>query len=135
MDVTKPYTFIGLGAMDVTKPYTFIGFGAMDVTKPYTFIGFGATDVTKPYKFIGFGAMDVTKSYRFIGFGAMDVTKPYKNHIKTIYKPSKTAGGDREAEPSNRDERRQVPRSEFIWPACSIQKSTVCGSEADSADP
>ncbi len=34
MDVTKPYEFIGLGAMDVTKPYEFIGFGAMDVTKP-----------------------------------------------------------------------------------------------------
>ncbi len=29
----------------------------MDVTKPYEFIGFGAMDVTKPYKFIGFGAM------------------------------------------------------------------------------
>ncbi len=28
--------------MDVAKPYTFIGFGAMDVTKPYEFIGFGA---------------------------------------------------------------------------------------------
>ncbi len=27
--------------MDVTKPYEFIGFGAMDVTKPYEFIGFG----------------------------------------------------------------------------------------------
>ena len=27
--------------MDVTKPYEFIGFGAMDVTKPYKFIGFG----------------------------------------------------------------------------------------------
>ena len=26
--------------MDVTKPYEFIGFGAMDVTKPYEFIGF-----------------------------------------------------------------------------------------------
>jgi hypothetical protein len=25
--------------MDVTKPYEFIGFGAMDVTKPYEFIG------------------------------------------------------------------------------------------------
>ncbi len=24
-----------------TKPYNFIGFGAMDVTKPYKFIGFG----------------------------------------------------------------------------------------------
>ncbi len=44
--------------MDVTKPYQFIGFGAMEVTKPYKFIGFGAMDATKPYKFIGFGAMD-----------------------------------------------------------------------------
>ncbi len=40
--------------MDVTKPYKFLGFGAIDVTKPYRFIGFGAMDVTKPYKFIGF---------------------------------------------------------------------------------
>ncbi len=39
--------------MDVTKPYEFIGFGAIDVTKPYEFIGFGAIDVTKPYEFIG----------------------------------------------------------------------------------
>jgi hypothetical protein len=31
----------------------------MEVTKPYEFIGFGAMEVTKPYKFIGFGAMDV----------------------------------------------------------------------------
>ncbi len=48
-----------------------------DHTKPYKFIGFGAMGVTKPYKFIGFGAMDVTKPYKFMGFGAMDVTKPY----------------------------------------------------------
>ena len=32
--------------MDVTKPYEFIGFGAIDVTKPYEFIGFGATRST-----------------------------------------------------------------------------------------
>ena len=56
MEVTKPYKFIGFGAMEVTKPYKFIGFGAMEVTKPYEFIGFGAMEVTKPYKFIGFGA-------------------------------------------------------------------------------
>ena len=31
----------------------------MDVTKPYKFIGFGAMDVTKPYKFIGFGALEL----------------------------------------------------------------------------
>jgi hypothetical protein len=55
--------------MDVTKPYKFLGFGAMDVTKPCKFLGFGAMDVTKPYKFLGFGAMDVTKPYKFIGCG------------------------------------------------------------------
>ena len=54
--------------MDVTKPYEFIGFGAMDVTKPYEFIWCGALYVTIPYEFIGFGAMDVTKPYEFIGF-------------------------------------------------------------------
>ncbi len=31
MDVTKPYEFIGFGAMAATKPYEFMGFGAMDV--------------------------------------------------------------------------------------------------------
>ncbi len=36
---TKPYEFIGFGAMEVTKPYEFLGFGAMEVTKPYEFIG------------------------------------------------------------------------------------------------
>jgi hypothetical protein len=34
--------------MDVTKPYEFIGFGAMEVTKPYEFIGFGITHVAVP---------------------------------------------------------------------------------------
>jgi hypothetical protein len=34
VDVTKPYKFIGFGAMAVTKPYEFIGLGAMDVTNP-----------------------------------------------------------------------------------------------------
>ena len=54
MDVTKPYKFIGLGAMGVTKPYKCIGLGAMDVTKPCKFIGFGAmasepfVDLIKP---------------------------------------------------------------------------------------
>ncbi len=56
---------------DVTKPYKFIGFGAVDVTTPCKFIGLGAVDVATPSKFIGFGAMDVTKPYRFIGFGAL----------------------------------------------------------------
>ncbi len=35
----------------------------MDVTKPYEFIGFGAVDGTKPYKFIGIGAMEVNQSF------------------------------------------------------------------------
>ena len=42
--------------MDVTKPYKFIGFGAMDVTKPYKCTGFGAMGATKPYKCIRFDA-------------------------------------------------------------------------------
>ncbi len=33
----------------------------LDITKPYEFIGFGAIDITKTYEFIGFGAMDVLK--------------------------------------------------------------------------
>ncbi len=37
MAVTKPYEFIGFGAMAVTKPCEFIGFGAMAATKPYEF--------------------------------------------------------------------------------------------------
>ncbi len=41
----------------------------MEVTKPYEFIGFGAMDVTKPYEFIGFWAMHVTKTYEFVGLG------------------------------------------------------------------
>ena len=31
----------GICSWDVTKPYKFIGFGAMDATKPYKFIRFG----------------------------------------------------------------------------------------------
>ncbi len=37
----------------------------MDATKPYEFIGFGAMDVTKTYEFIWFGAMDVRHSESF----------------------------------------------------------------------
>jgi hypothetical protein len=56
-----PRTGIRCRLSDATKPYEFIGFGAMDVTKPYEFIGFGPYDVTKPYEFIGFGPMKVCK--------------------------------------------------------------------------
>ncbi len=50
MDATKPYKFIGFGAMDATKPYKFIRFGAMDATKPYKFIGFAAALAAKPVR-------------------------------------------------------------------------------------
>ncbi len=35
LSITKPYKFIGFGAMDVTKPRNCTGFGAMTVTKPF----------------------------------------------------------------------------------------------------
>ncbi len=38
-------------------------------SKPYEFIGFGAMDVTKLYKFIWFGDSHGPKAYTFIGFG------------------------------------------------------------------
>ena len=82
MDVTKPYQFIGFGAMDDTRPCKFERFCVMDVTKPYKCICFGGCHqtlqiyrvryVTKPYAFIWFGAMDVTKPlsvYRLWGHG------------------------------------------------------------------
>ncbi len=37
MDVTKPYKFIGLGAMYVTKPYNFIWFGGIYGPSLYEF--------------------------------------------------------------------------------------------------
>jgi hypothetical protein len=36
----------------------------MEVTKPYEFIGCGAMDGPKPYKFIGFGIRRATRSSR-----------------------------------------------------------------------
>ncbi len=81
--------------MDVTKPYHFIGFGAMDVAKPSEFIGFGATDVTKPYEFIGFAAMDVTKPYTFIGFGG--VRGPGRNQKQIFMIASKKAATVRDS--------------------------------------
>ncbi len=35
----------------------------MEVTKPYKFIGFGAMEVTKPYKVIGFGVFGLAPSF------------------------------------------------------------------------
>ncbi len=43
MDATKPYKFIGFGAIDATKPYEFIRFGVMSAHKlaKYTYQAFG----------------------------------------------------------------------------------------------
>jgi hypothetical protein len=49
MDVTKPYEFVGFGAMDVTKPYEFIGFGAMDVQGPDTLHGTPVQGPARPW--------------------------------------------------------------------------------------
>ncbi len=65
--------------MDGTKPYKFIGIGAMDGTKPNEFIGFGAMDGTKPYESIGFGAMDGTKAYKS--------SRPAKTHLLPVKQP------------------------------------------------
>ncbi len=48
LQVTKPYTCIGIGAMEVTEPYKFIGFGAMEVTKPYRGPGPGLAGGSRP---------------------------------------------------------------------------------------
>jgi hypothetical protein len=60
----KAETMLTLSAA-VTKPYKFIGFGAMEVTKPYKSTGFGAMEVTKPYKIIGFGAKPIKPSQNY----------------------------------------------------------------------
>ncbi len=68
--------------MDVTKPYKFIGFGAMDVTKPYKFIGFGAMDVTKPYKFIGFCCFLVLSAAR----SSASSKSPFGGRSKSLHR-------------------------------------------------
>ncbi len=52
---TKPYIFIGFGAMDVTKPYDMYMVWGHVSPNPIHLYGLGL-DVTKPYKFIKFGA-------------------------------------------------------------------------------
>ncbi len=46
MDVTKPYEFIGSGAMDVTKPYEFIRFGASSKQNLHNSWASGITEAT-----------------------------------------------------------------------------------------
>ena len=48
----------------------------MEATKPYKFIGFGAVDATKCLSIYQVWAVDATNTFKFIWFGAMDSTKP-----------------------------------------------------------
>ena len=71
MDVTKPYEFIGFGAMDVTKPYEIYkvwGHGCHQTLYIYICIYIyrdrhrrvaGGRALAKPYKSMGFGALAV----------------------------------------------------------------------------
>jgi hypothetical protein len=57
----------------------------MDVTKPYKFIGLGAMYVTKLYKCIGFGFMDVTKLCLKMGLLGNQTGRSYpQNHVESI---------------------------------------------------
>ena len=81
MDVTKPYKFIGFGAMGVTKPCKFTGFGVMDVTKPYEFIRFGAMDVIKQliHRVLATSLKPVGRKRHQMGLGLV-AEKPYRVH-------------------------------------------------------
>ena len=98
--------------MDVTKPYEFIGFGAMDVTKPHEFIVFGAMDVTKPHEFRGFGAMDVTKPHEFIWFWAINCRPVCLQFIRPAGQISSTTGQNR-------------PRTGQAWPKTDQQLTNI----------
>ncbi len=72
--------------MYVTKPYRFIGFGAMYVTKPYKFIVFGDIHGPKPYKFIGFalsGQQERTSIISAAGNPHKDGTRAAPRHQST----------------------------------------------------
>ncbi len=85
MDVTKPYEFIGFGAMDVTKPYEIIGFGGVSKSNAETKASEAGFDPglrgpilptskseqieLRTYEFIGFGGTHGPKPYRCMGFG------------------------------------------------------------------
>ncbi len=59
----------------------------MDVTKPYKFIGFGAMYVTKPYKFIGFGAMVLLRAtIRACPQTPMGLTPPHLSPPRPAYR-------------------------------------------------
>ncbi len=57
--------------MYVTKPYTFIRLGAIYGTKSYEITRFGATCITNPYKFIGFAASTASSSQEAAGTSRM----------------------------------------------------------------
>jgi hypothetical protein len=74
--------------MDVTKPYKFIGFGAMDVTRPCEFIGFGAMNDTKPYEFVGLGSILGARTKDFASRGPRNLrsrsTSPPKKETLSV---------------------------------------------------
>ena len=59
----------------------------MEVTKPYKFIGFGAMEVTKPYRFIGFGAQDATCQFLVVeaGDGEIALHNPFNNRFVRLH--------------------------------------------------
>ncbi len=61
----------------------------MDVTKPYEFIGFGAMEVTKPYEFIGFGAMEAGNIKKLTGQAVlrMRALTPTRSARKPVWDP------------------------------------------------
>ncbi len=85
--------------MDATKPYEFIGFGAMDATTPYEFIWFGAMEsrLGPPIDPSTGGPCGVARRPASVArlshklFGICAVRNDTKiNLIKTLLKPIKT---------------------------------------------
>ncbi len=55
------------------------------LTKPYTFIGFGALGIAKPYGFIGFGALGVTNQmvkHMFFWFWVFLIPSKFQLHFR-----------------------------------------------------
>ncbi len=63
----------------------------MEVTKPYEFIGFGAMAVTKPYEFIGFGALCPERVERFQEAAYGDVIRADSQKWRRLRIPSPPA--------------------------------------------
>ncbi len=55
--------FLGLGTPGLQQKHLANKNFLTCLTKPYNFIGFGAMDVTKPYKLIGFGTLSMPPTH------------------------------------------------------------------------